>query len=68
MGGFLVCGRCGYRMSVHFDGPDKRLIYLCVRRQVDYGGPLCQGLAGLGWLFCMKLNAGFGRLITTNIT
>ena len=42
VGGLLVCGRCGYRMSVHYDGPDKRLNYLCERRQVDYGGPPCK--------------------------
>jgi DNA invertase Pin-like site-specific DNA recombinase len=48
VGGLLVCGRCGYRMSTHYDGPDKRLNYLCEQRQVDYGGSLCQGLAGRG--------------------
>jgi len=48
LGGLLVCGRCGYRMSAHYDGPDKRLHYLCEQRQVDYGGSLCQGLAGRG--------------------
>jgi hypothetical protein len=25
LGGLLVYGRCGYRMSAHYDGPDKRL-------------------------------------------
>jgi hypothetical protein len=35
-------------MSAHYDGPDKRLHYLCEQRQVDYGGSLCQGLAGRG--------------------
>jgi DNA invertase Pin-like site-specific DNA recombinase len=48
LGGLLVCGCCGYRLSVHYDGPDKRLNYLCERRQVDYGGSLCQSLAGRG--------------------
>jgi DNA invertase Pin-like site-specific DNA recombinase len=48
LGGLLVCGRCGYRMSAHYDGPDKRPHYLCEQRQVDYGGSLCQGLAGRG--------------------
>src|SRR5262249_58420826 len=48
LGGLLVCGRCGYRMSAHYDGPDQRLHYLCGQRQVDYGGSLCQGLEGRG--------------------
>ena len=48
LGGLLVCGHCGYRMTVHYDGPNKRLNYLCERRQTDYGEPLCQCLAGRG--------------------
>jgi len=48
LGGLLVCGHCGCRMSVHYDGPDKRLNYLCGRRQIEYGEPLCQCLAGRG--------------------
>jgi len=46
LAGLLVCGHCGYRMTVHYDGPDKRLNYMCERRQIEYGEPLCQCLAG----------------------
>ena len=46
LGGLIVCGHCGCRMTVHYDGPDKRLTYLCDRHQVEYGEPLCQQLAG----------------------
>jgi len=48
LGGLLVCGHCGCRMSVHYDGPNKRLNYLCGRRQIEYGESLCQSLAGRG--------------------
>src|SRR5262249_28240461 len=46
LGGLLVCGRCGYRMSAHYDGSDKRLHYLCERRQGDSGGSHCVGGGG----------------------
>ena len=48
LGGLIECGHCGCRMTVHYDGSAKRLTYLCERRQVEYGEPLCQQLAGRG--------------------
>jgi DNA invertase Pin-like site-specific DNA recombinase len=48
LGGLIECGHCGCRMTVHYDGPAKRLTYVCERRQVEYGEPLCQQLAGRG--------------------
>jgi hypothetical protein len=35
-------------MTIHYDGPDKRLTYMCEKRQVEYGEPLCQQLTGRG--------------------
>ena len=53
LGGLLVCGRCGYRMMVQYDRSDpgkspnlNRPRYVCSRHAVEYGGSLCQSLAG----------------------
>lgn len=46
LSGMLTCGKCGCRMLVGYQGPEARLRYTCMRRKVDYGEPLCQGLAG----------------------
>jgi len=51
--GLLVCGRCGCRMMVQYDRPAlghaanlSRPRYVCSRHASDYGGTLCQSLAG----------------------
>src|SRR5438067_562628 len=46
LGGLLVCGRCGRRLMVAYSGRASHLRYSCGRAAVDYGAPLCQGLAG----------------------
>ena len=46
MSGLLVCGRCGYRMTVQYHRPTKNHRYICCRESVDYGGSVCQHLAG----------------------
>jgi DNA invertase Pin-like site-specific DNA recombinase len=46
LGGILRCGRCGRRMMVSYSGPSGHLRYSCTRAMVDYGDPVCQGLAG----------------------
>jgi DNA invertase Pin-like site-specific DNA recombinase len=46
LGGLLVCGRCGYRMSVNYNGSGRFLRYACTRARVCYGGPVCQSLSG----------------------
>jgi DNA invertase Pin-like site-specific DNA recombinase len=38
--GFVVCGRCGRRMSVSHGSHYLR--YQCCRAQIDHAGPLCQ--------------------------
>jgi DNA invertase Pin-like site-specific DNA recombinase len=51
--GLLVCGQCGCRMMVRYtqsqNGHSTDLnhpYYFCARHAIDYGGKLCQGLAG----------------------
>jgi len=46
LAGLLVCAKCGYRMTVNYSGPSNRHSYLCSRLMVDYGGQMCQHMAG----------------------
>ena len=49
LAGLVVCGRCGAKMTVHYQhGPQGRLqpVYACDRDNVDHGGARCQRLAG----------------------
>ncbi len=47
LSGLLVCGKCDLRMMVQYGGPSSRLTYVCCRRRMEYGEPVCQSLAGL---------------------
>src|SRR3954470_253756 len=49
LAGLVVCGRCGARMTVHYQrGPAGRRqpVYACDRAKVDYAATSCQQLAG----------------------
>jgi DNA invertase Pin-like site-specific DNA recombinase len=51
LAGLVVCGRCGHRMLVGYGtsgGASKAqtLRYSCQREAIDYGGDVCQSLAG----------------------
>jgi DNA invertase Pin-like site-specific DNA recombinase len=53
LGGLLICGRCGCRMTVNYsryprsDGTDAcQFHYCCNRHAIDYGSERCQTLAG----------------------
>ncbi|MFE0042657.1 recombinase family protein [Streptomyces albireticuli] len=49
LAGLVFCGRCGTRMTVHYQrGRDGELwpAYECSRAKADYGGELCQQMAG----------------------
>ena len=46
LSGLLVCGRCGLHMATQYNNNGRGLRYQCSRMMVDYGEPLCQGLAG----------------------
>ena len=45
LGGLLVCGRCGRRLSVNYKASDC-YVYVCAAATGMYGEPLCQSLAG----------------------
>lgn len=53
LGGLLICGRCGCRMTVNYsryqrsDGTNvSQFHYCCNRHAIEYGGERCQTLAG----------------------
>lgn len=51
LAGLVVCGRCGHRMLVGYGtsgGASKAMTlrYSCQREAIDYGGDVCQSLAG----------------------
>lgn len=50
LSGLVHCGRCGTRMTVRYHARDgvKTPDYGCARALTDYGGPLCQRMAGRG--------------------
>jgi len=46
LAGLVVCGRCGHRLHVRYDGWGERHAYVCHRLLSDYGAGRCQSLAG----------------------
>jgi hypothetical protein len=46
LSGLLICSKCGCRMTVQYT-QRQRHRYLCCRQAVDYGGEVCQQLAGV---------------------
>ena len=49
LAGLVVCGRCGNRLSVHYQhahGRPTPFTYDCIARKNNYGEPLCQHVAG----------------------
>ncbi|MFO0702130.1 MAG: recombinase family protein [Nitrospira sp.] len=46
LSGLAVCGKCGCRMTVRYQGPVNKHAYVCSRRLTDYGEESCQSLAG----------------------
>jgi len=44
--GLLVCAKCGARLNVHY-GPHGKHYYVCARQRQDYGGEVCQRIAGI---------------------
>jgi DNA invertase Pin-like site-specific DNA recombinase len=47
LSGLVVCGRCGFRMAAAYNNNGAGLRYSCSREMVDYGGEVCQSLAGM---------------------
>lgn len=46
LAGLVVCGECGARMGVHYEGKGDRHSYWCILQKSTYGGKSCQSLAG----------------------
>lgn len=49
LAGLVVCAQCGARLIVHYHqyhGHPAPFTYDCTRRRGNYGGPLCQHVAG----------------------
>jgi len=46
LSGLLVCGKCGCRMGVSYGSADNRHAYRCTRMLTNYGGEVCQHIAG----------------------
>jgi len=60
LSGLVVCGRCGRRMAAAYNNNGTGLRYRCAREAVDYGGAICQSLAGAPldrWLSDLVLQA-----------
>jgi Recombinase zinc beta ribbon domain len=47
LSGLVVCGRCGFRLAAAYNNNGAGLRYSCSREMVDYGGEVCQSLAGM---------------------
>jgi DNA invertase Pin-like site-specific DNA recombinase len=46
LSGLLVCAKCGCRTTVRYNSHDAHHSYACTRQLTDYGGDVCQSLAG----------------------
>jgi len=60
LSGLVVCGRCGFRMAAAYNNNGSGLRYACSRELVNYGGSMCQSLAGMAldkWMSELVLQA-----------
>ena len=46
LAGLAVCAKCGCRMTVRYGGSRSHPTYVCARQLADYGGAVCQYVAG----------------------
>ncbi|MDP9373946.1 MAG: recombinase family protein [Chloroflexota bacterium] len=46
LAGLVICAKCGRRLHVRYGGRCNRHTYICSRLMSDYGGEICQQLAG----------------------
>ena len=46
LAGLVICAKCGRRLHVRYGGTGRRHTYICSRLMSDYGGEICQQLAG----------------------
>jgi excisionase family DNA binding protein len=45
LSGVITCGRCGLRMTAHYNNNGHQARYLCIAMKSNYGEPPCQSLA-----------------------
>jgi DNA invertase Pin-like site-specific DNA recombinase len=62
--GLALCGRCGDRMTVRYHRRQGTLwpTYVCQRRGIAHGEPICQSVPGRG------LDAAIGRVLIDTVT
>jgi DNA invertase Pin-like site-specific DNA recombinase len=62
--GLVLCGRCGERMTVAYsmDHGERRPIYVCQKRGVEFAEPPCQRLLGT------QLDLAIAELLVTTVT
>jgi len=48
LAGLVTCAHCQTRLTVRYHGAGQPPIYECIQARNNYGGPLCQHLAGPG--------------------
>jgi DNA invertase Pin-like site-specific DNA recombinase len=62
--GLVICGRCGDRMTVRYHQRQGRLwpTYVCQRRGIAHGEPICQSVPGRG------LDEAIGRVLIETVT
>jgi hypothetical protein len=46
LSGLVVCGKCGWRMSVWYSAKEGRYTYTCGKRRTSYSGRICQNVHG----------------------
>lgn len=47
LSGLLICGGCGWRMTVHYSSQGRTHEYCCTQAVSNYGGKRCQHLSGV---------------------
>lgn len=62
--GLVLCGVCGNRMSVRYHSHGGRLVpdYMCQKRGIEHGTPLCQVIQGA------RLDEALGELLVEAVT
>jgi Recombinase zinc beta ribbon domain/Recombinase len=45
LSGVITCGRCGLRMTAHYNNNGHQARYVCIAMKSNYGEPSCQSLA-----------------------
>ena len=60
--GIVVCGRCGARMTTHYQGAQRLPTYICDLEHSTHGGKVCQCIRG------SDIDAAVGALVIESFT